>query len=78
MKISVGLAALLLLPLGALRAGVLPPSAANQQSDAATAKPASSDDVGQTAEAYYDFTLDNLWTVDVKCDQLAHTTGRVA
>jgi tetratricopeptide (TPR) repeat protein len=61
MKIFVGLAALLLAPLGALRAGVLPPSAANQQSDAVPAKPASADDVSQTAEAYYDFTLGHYY-----------------
>jgi tetratricopeptide (TPR) repeat protein len=61
MKIFVGLAALLLAPLGALRAGVLPPSVANQQSDAAPAKPASADDVNQTAEAYYDFTLGHYY-----------------
>lgn len=27
---------------------------------------------------YHDFVVDDLWTVDVKCDQLAAQTGRVA
>jgi tetratricopeptide (TPR) repeat protein len=64
MKISVGLAVLLLFPLGALRASTLPPrlpSPATQVADGAPATPASSGDVNQIAEAYYDFTLGHYY-----------------
>jgi hypothetical protein len=29
-------------------------------------------------KTHYDFALDNLWTLDVKCDQYAASTGRFA